>query len=306
MKDVKRIVVGIPTFKRPDSLKRLLESIANQQTSLALHILVADNEGDEGSGLAVINSTFAEGFPYPLSGIAVRQRGISAVRNALIDFAFGELAADGLAMIDDDERVCSVWISRLVEIQKLGGFDVVAGTVLSEFEVPPPDWMSSLSIYHRKTYPEGPIPMIYGTGNIFLARSFYQHYPGFYFDHAFGLSGGGDAEFFTRLKLKGASFGYSPESISYEFVNESRMTKAWAIQRAYRIGSSEARIFVIHAMSLKKLALQGLKISTALVLSPLLYILFIWSPSRRMEVVLLMVRQLGKLNGFFGKPMQYY
>lgn len=306
MNKSKTIVIGIPTFKRPQGLARLLDSIAAQQTSFIPQVLVADNEGEQGAGLKVVEEVRSQGFPFPLTAIAVPERGISQVRNALMKHAFENLAADALAMVDDDERVESGWIAALVSMQAQGNFDVVGGVVFPEFETTPPQWSDSLAVYWRTIYPDGSIDMIHGTTNVLLNRSLHERFPDTFFDSSFGLTGGGDKEFFTRLKHKGAVFGFAADAVSHEFFDAGRATKSWAVKRAYRIGSGDARIFKLYSRTFGEWSREAVKLSTAFMLSPVLILVMVWSPSKQMRAVLMLTRQLGKLNGLFGKPPRVY
>lgn len=302
LSQAKKIVIGIPTFRRPQGLARLLASIADQQAPFIPHVLVADNEGKGGAGLKVVEEVRRNNFPFPLTAIPVPERGISQVRNALLKVAFEDLAADALAMVDDDERVEPDWLTCLVAMQQQHGFDVIRGKVLPEFAAPPPRWTRGLDIYHRQDddAPGGAAPIVYATDNVLLSKRIWELLPEAKFDPAFSLSGGGDAEFFTRLRKHGAKFGYVPWAVSHEMIHASRMTKRWAMQRAYRIGSGDARIFKLHAETTGEQLLFFSKLTGALAATPLLILLMCWSPSRRMRAILLLARQLGKINGLLG------
>ncbi len=304
--DEKNIVIGIPTFRRPQCLWRLLDSIAAQQPPFTPHVLVADNEGEGGAGLRVVEEVRDQGFPFPLVSIAVPERGISRVRNALLKIAFDDMGADALAMVDDDERVEPGWLAALVAMQEQGGYDAVGGTVIPEFEVPTPSWAEGLHTYRIRTQPAGDVPGIYGAGSVLLNRTIHTDFQGVWFDPAFGLSGGEDTEFFTNLQHRGASFGFAPLAITHEFIHASRLTRKWALQREYQVAASEARRFKRYHPTVRGWANHFFKIPAALVVSSLLMITLFWSPRRQMRMALLMARQIGKLNGLFGSPPKIY
>jgi succinoglycan biosynthesis protein ExoM len=306
MCQTKRVVIGIPTFRRPQGLTRLLASIAAQRVHFTPHILVADNDGESKQGLGVVKQVRANGYPFPLTGLVVQERGISQVRNALMREAFENLAADGLAMVDDDEHVEPNWLVALVAMQEQGEFDVVAGPVLPHFEHPPPRWTVGLPIYWRKVHKAGVIPLVEGTGNIYINRSAHERFRGCEFDPHFGLTGGGDKEFFTRLKRKGATFGFAPEAVSYEYISPGRMTKRWALQRAFRIGCGDARIFRLHGKSTQNCTFELMKLIAALIISPLWIVAAAGLSDRQMRGCMMLARQLGKLNGLLGSPPRVY
>jgi len=306
MEKIERIVIGIPTFRRPWGLSRLLSSIGKLNVQFDLHILVADNDKDKKQGLSIVEQTKKNGYPFPITGIIVSERGISQVRNALMQNAFEMFGADGLAMVDDDETVESNWLSELVAMQEQGNFDVVGGHILPDFELHPPRWTCGLTIYWRKIHKAGTISFLHRTGNVFLSRSVHEKYSGCLFDPLFGLTGGEDKEFFTRLKKKGASFGFAPEAISYEYINSSRMTRQWALRRAYQIGCSDARIFRLHEVSKRDLIYELIKIPGAIAVYLLFILVTASLPSLHMQGCVKLARQFGKLNGVFGSPPQIY
>lgn len=300
------VVIGIPTFKRPESLSILLESIAKQDYAHIQYVVVADNEGEQGAGTHVVERFKANNFPFPIKVVPVAERGISQVRNALLAEAFPTLNADYLAMVDDDEWVEPYWITELVKMQQQGNFDVVGGYVLPEFETPPPQWVFSQSLFMRPKLQPGQIDMVMGTTNVLLNKSVFHNFADNQFDCAFGLTGGGDKEFFTRLKKQSATFAFAPEALSYEMFGASRATKAWAKQRAFRIGSGDARIFRRYNPSVKDWIVECLKLIAAFSVSAVMMVLSYFSPGKRMFYLLKIMRQRGKLNGLFGEPVEVY
>lgn len=301
----KRVVIGIPTFRRPEGLRRLLDSLARQRASFTPHVVVADNEGEHGLGLKVVTELKAQGYPLPLTGIAVPQRGISQVRNALMDAAFGTFEADVLAMVDDDERVEPQWIGELIRVLDETQADAVTGAVYSEFEETPPAWTKGQSIYWRKPHSEGLVPMIHGAGNIALARKVYTQWAP-RFDEAFSLSGGEDKEFFLRLRKLGARFAFAPEARTYEWIGLSRMTWRWALQRAYRIGNTDMRIAMLHGLTATQWLREFMKAMLAGLIMPVVLVIFAWNPQRRMRALLTLARQAGKVAALFNIHPQVY
>lgn len=300
-----KVVIGIPTFKRPQGLQRLLESVSKQHTNYSLIVLVADNEGELGAGHQVVAKLKA-GYPFELLIISVPERGISQVRNALLDYAFGFLAADKLAMIDDDEIVEPLWIEELVKMQLQENVDVVGGAVFPEFSETPPKWTEGLNLYWRPIHKAGRISLIQGTTSVLLNSTVRHKYIGMRFDPEFSMSGGGDKEFFTRLKLAGASFAFNPNAISYEYFESSRLTLTWAKQRAYRIGNGDVRIMRKHRLGVASWAIEIAKAISAVVVHSALYVIFFRYEDKKIHAMLKLTRQKGKLNGILGKPQDVY
>lgn len=305
--DSLRVVIGIPTFKRPAGLKRLLDSIVLQQAEFNPIVLIADNEGDNGVGLVVAEELKAEGYKLELHAIAVNERGISQVRNALMQYAFETLSGDYLAMIDDDEWVEPQWIAQLVEVQRQTCADIVGGSVAPEFEGDRPDWAQGLHIYYQSdSNVSGTTELVQGTTNVLLHRSVVDNYPNERFDPFYSVVGGGDKEYFTRLKRKGATFAFAHLAQSHELFGASRMTKAWALERAFRIGAGDIRIIQKSKPSVLTWIKEILKLAVAILLSSASMLLYILKPHKHMKAKLKLYRQLGKLSAFQGKQRSVY
>lgn len=306
MKNLK-VVVGIPTFKRPQGLRRLLNSIAKQVSNFEIIVLVADNEGDYGTGLCTVQEVLAQNYPLSLKAIAVNERGISQVRNALMDEAFGNMKADLLAMIDDDEWVEPQWITSLVAVQQQTNADVTGGSVSPEFEMPPPAWSKGLNIYYQSVENKsGLVPFVSGTTNVLLSRSIVDNYPEERFDTYYSLVGGGDKEYFTRLKRLGATFAFAHEAQAHEIFGTTRLTKSWAIERAYRIGAGDIRIISKNDPTIYTKIKEITKFSGALITSVAVYVLMFAIPNERMKARLKFSRQMGKLSALSGAQKKVY
>ena len=77
-----RVAIAIPTYKRPKSLKRLLEAIANLETNADIHVIVADNDAEAHQGFDLC-ARMAQSYRWPLSAVIEDRRGIAPVRNCL-------------------------------------------------------------------------------------------------------------------------------------------------------------------------------------------------------------------------------
>lgn len=302
-----KVVIGIPTCKRPVGLNNLLKSIAELSvTDIELIILVADNDAELKQGMKVVAELKQE-YKYHIEAICVEQRGISYVRNKLLYESFETHQADFLAMIDDDELVEGLWLNELLKTQKNTQCDVVGGVVVPKFPSVAPDWVSELSIY----YPRNPnesieIPLIEGVGNVLLNKAIYFEFSKQRFDPFYSVYGGGDKEYFTRLKAGGARFALAHKAVSYELFDESRVTKSWAIERAHRIGAADMRIILKHHKSFLKLCIESCKVIFATLLGLLMYITPINSEAKKMKGRLLLARQIGKIAGLFNKQKAVY
>src|SRR3569833_3667914 len=86
------VTVAIPTFRRPQGLRRLLDALAAVDTNASVTVLVADNDAETHEGLDLCDAVRGKGYRWPLKSVLVRERGIAAARNALVECALVEPA----------------------------------------------------------------------------------------------------------------------------------------------------------------------------------------------------------------------
>ncbi|MFM8492617.1 MAG: glycosyltransferase [Bacteroidota bacterium] len=296
------ICIGVPTFKRPKGLRELLQSLAVQQTQLRLMILVADNEGEGGAGMACVQD-LAAAYPYPIKALPVPERGISQVRNALLHEAFHRQSADYLAMIDDDETAEPTWIQALYDAAKRYGATVTGGKVNPQFSSPPPAWTEGINLFYRaQTTLEGRVNLIEGTTAVLIEAAGWRQSGAQRFDPRYALTGGEDKEFFTRMKKAGAQFAYAGRALSYERFDTSRLSWKWATQRSRRTGQCDMRIHRLHSGWLKSL-IELLKAIMLMGALPVLWVIF---PPRRAFYALKIQRQIGKFEAWMGRSISEY
>ena len=57
-----RVLIAVPTYRRADSLRRLLAAIETLDTDADIRVVVVDNEGEAGGGFAVVSEWDPIGF----------------------------------------------------------------------------------------------------------------------------------------------------------------------------------------------------------------------------------------------------
>lgn len=235
------LAVGMCTYKRRESLVRLLEHIAVAARTLDEKpvLIVSDNDGQDplvkDSVLA-----FAERSGLSVSYLVETQPGISAARNAVFAEA-DRLRVRFVAMIDDDEWPSPQWLSALLHCREQSGAVVVGGPVSPVF----PESAASLRQYARywsveKQFLDGR-PFVFCTCNFLIDLEALHNSPRPLFDEAFGLSGGGDTVFFRGLFYAGHPMEWAQDALVYEEVPESRASFKWMRQRRYRVGNHAVR-----------------------------------------------------------------
>jgi GT2 family glycosyltransferase len=211
-----------------------------------------------------------------------------------------------LVMPDDDGAPEPQWLDAMLSAQRNTGADVVAGAVVPAFEAPPPKWAAraqGIKPLHGKT---GLVEMLQGTGNTLFTRTCLARIGRPWFDPRYALSGGEDKELFTRLRRIGARFAWCEEAVIRETVPASRVTLRWALQRAYRIGNSDMRVFLQYRRGSFSLARELAKIGGALLSSPIMSLIFVAQPYRRLDGLRLFCRAAGKIVALCGRHYDEY
>lgn len=295
-----RVLVAIPTFRRPDGLRRLLTAIAAMETQADIRVLVADNEGADGAGMALV-STLASSYRFPIEAIAVPERGLSSVRNAMVAHARKDRALDYLAMIDDDEWPTRTWIDDLVAMQKATGAGIVGGPNLPVFAPGAPGWAAHCPLFVSDDMADGIVDIVWGTCNLLLHRSAFAHSDSNLFDPLFNRSGGEDVDAFMRLKAAGLRFAWSRSAVVWDDIPLSRTSLGWITKRAFRIGNSNMLVQLRWKYGRYGRLLAFPYALAAVAANLALLVLFSLSPKRRLTYYCRLVRSLGKLAFLTGR-----
>lgn len=233
------VAVMITTCRRPDGLRRLLLALnqqAFQGASAHVRLVVMDNDAEE-SARAICDALRPQ-LQWPLDYGMEPQRGISPARNAAITLALAkDPAVNFLALIDDDEQPAPTWLDELLRIQRDHAADVVAGPVYPRFEHPPPEWVVRGRFFEPRTHPDGAV-LDYAFGGNVLWRASLCREGGHRFGVHYGLIGGSDSEFFTRLHRAGCKIVWAQTAEVLEFITPERTNARWLVRRMYRTGNA--------------------------------------------------------------------
>ncbi len=246
------VTIVIPTFRRPDLLRRCVASCLAQEGlgTISVEILIVDNSSERSAEPIALH--IARHAAWPVRYVHEPEPGISNSRNAGLRHAAGEL----IAFIDDDETASGNWLVGLLNTQRRCQSDVVFGPVLPFM---PPEAtgaersrllnLLTLSTEHPtgaevsstvlvpfwarrdKAYPN------LASGN-FLLNSSSDRVKGVRFDPRLGRTGGEDTLYFNQLLLRGSRFVWCAEAIAWEYVPPERLALRYALKRAFRGGQS--------------------------------------------------------------------
>ena len=299
------VTVAIPSFRRPKGLERLLRALEQLETDAHVSVLVADNDAERREAVKLCD-LLRPTYRWPLSCIVANERGISQARNALTEHVLAEGTADFVAMLDDDEWPDPLWLDSFLRVQALTNADALHGAVLREFESAPAGWAADCHGIAPMREKSGVIPMIDGTSNVMVRRACFEDLVKPCFDPAFALTGGEDRDFFERLRRLGKRFAWADEAIAYAWVPASRATFGWVLQRAYRTGNSDMRVFLKHRKSRREYARELMKIAGAAVVYPALALVQAPIARRSANALCKLCRAAGKLTAIFGHAYNEY
>jgi len=299
------VIVCIPTFRRPNGLERLLSALANLKTETRVSVLVADNDAEGQEGLDVCLKVLARGYRWPLEAFVAPERGIAQARNALAEHALRK-RWDFMAMLDDDEWPAANWLDAFLRAQAETKAHALHGAVLRVHETAPgllASYCDGITDWRGRS---GPIPLVESTSNALIARAALEAMPRPWFDLAFGLTGGEDLDFFTRMKAQGARFAWADGAVAYAFVPRSRLSLKWALARAYSNGNSDMRVFLKHRPSAPAVAKEMAKIAGVLLLLPPALVIFGIVPNRAADALRRLFRAAGKIAAMTGRRYDEY
>ncbi|WP_298445074.1 glycosyltransferase family 2 protein [uncultured Ferrimonas sp.] len=291
-----RVCVCLCTFKRPQLIDTL-NSIDAQQLpeNVTLTLSIADNDA-AGSGRAIVEQ-FRQQSDMEVHYEIQPEKNISCARNTTVKNAQG----DWLVFVDDDEFAEPDWIAKLLECAEQHQADVVLGKVVIHYPKHTPQWILDGDYFHKHTPVTGTVVTVGSTCNA-LVRASCLPDPQAPFDLNYGITGGGDTHFFSRIHRSGGRIVTCREAVVSETVEDDRLNRDYLIRKATRIGETYAMIFFCKLSPLAK-ALQfsragvqaGVAGLFALLLTP-------FGSKRSFKYEMVMRSNWGKVRFFMNTP----
>lgn len=231
-----KVVVCIPTFRRPAGLKRTLQSLAAQIGAEHFAVVVVENDAQKLEGKQVVEAVFASRALFGLCVVEPKQGNCSAINTAFRTARESFPAAEFFLMIDDDEEASPTWLAAMMETARSSGADLVGGPVVRRFEGDTPSCLQKHPLFYSTITRSGETASLHGTGNCLIRRRVLEALGEPTLDPRFDLLGGGDMDFFTRCRLARFKAHWNDDAKVFETVPAQRMKAAWALRRSITTG----------------------------------------------------------------------
>lgn len=236
------IVVCVPCFRRPDHLRKTLQSLVEQRTRRRFAVVMVENDASACGSVPVANEFLQSGKMAGLCVVEPRQGNCQAI-NAAFETAQAIFPnATDFLMIDDDEIASPDWLEQMVQAAEATGADLVGGPVLQLFNDDSKRGLQRHPAFRPAYDTSGPVPIIYGCGNCLIRRAVFEKLGNPAFDLRFNFLGGGDVDFFTRCRRIGMTFYWVAEAVIVETVPDVRTRPSWIALRGLRIGAINYRV----------------------------------------------------------------
>ncbi len=296
------LAVGIITYKRPESLKRLLTALAAQKFEnrepVPFAVVVVDNDAG-GSARPVCDEMRSQ---LSMTYVVEPQQGIPLARNRVLTSLPD--TTELVAWIDDDESPLPLWLDALVSTQAETEADIVMGAVEAVLPATVPAWIKKGGFFNRRRFVDRATLAEGATNNCLMKLSAIKG-ANLRFDEKLRYDGGSDTLFFRHAANAGLRMVWSSAAVVHDFIPLERCTLGWLVRRNFRAGTTLARCDVeIDGVGgwLRRLYHAFAKIAQGILNLPI-------AVAGRHELaksVLMIVRGVGMIAGLFGVRYQEY
>jgi glycosyltransferase involved in cell wall biosynthesis len=240
------VTVAICTYRRPEMLGGVLETLGDQEVEGAVtwEVLVIDN--DPGRSARSVVDRFVLSSRLRLYYIQEQKLGLSHARNRAILECHGNI----IAFLDDDVLVSRNWLVELLRTFERTGADCVGGRVLVKWEGTPDDAVEKCQAELVAFDKGGSDLRIVGRGvpigaNLAFKVDILRNQP--MFISALGrssrnLMGCEEIELLLRLAAQGRSIWYSARSVVMHRIGGERLRREYYVRREYWNGVSLAEM----------------------------------------------------------------
>lgn len=240
---MKKVVIGICTYNRNESLKICLDRISSMKKpdDIVLDIVVVDNSAASVAQKVLVNAAGVGGASAGVHYFSFHGVGIAAVRNEVLR-RVKELNPDYVALIDDDEFPCENWLYELYTRIENTDADVVSGPVVfnfvnTDFEpLKVPSYIKNNACFEGKNKrADGRLCKTASTNNVLFKAEILDRLS-YWFDEGYLHMTGEDIDFFDRIYKLGCKIVWCKNACVNEFVNPKRCSLAFIWKRSFNNG----------------------------------------------------------------------
>jgi glycosyltransferase involved in cell wall biosynthesis len=244
MPDAPYVSVIIPTYNRAKMLPVTLNSFVAQDYPGDRYEIIVVNNNSTDDTQRVLEDYSAK--HRRVTAIIESRQGVHYARNTAAKGARGEI----LYFTDDDMIADRQLLSELVKVFDLDPrIGSATGKIIGKFDVPPPEWVRRYLINQylsltELTRPEeviiSPNDLVYSCHQAIRSNAFFLC-GGFNPENTAGTwIGDGETGLGIKLKAAGYMFAYTPKSVIYHMIPESRTTLAYLINRIGNQGNCDS------------------------------------------------------------------
>lgn len=234
------VVIGIPTFRRPDLLRVLLDGLKAELSVRPAFIIVADNDcGVEASAVVdAFKSCWSD-----IVCIPVPDRGVAQVRNAIVAAASRFRPEwNWLLMLDDDGRVEPGWMKAILSCGETYQAHLVGGPVEGALPKDAGLLVRNSIFGSRRRWPTGPVDTLNTTQNLAISRRTLDLIAPPLFRNQYGATGGEDYDLFRQVAAAAGKLVWCDEAVVTEPAPAHRLRFWSLLSRYYSTGAYMARI----------------------------------------------------------------
>lgn len=234
------LVICIPTFRRPELLRALLQTLLPELQAHPAMVIVADN--DCGQDAPAVVAQFSSRWPA-IRCIPVSARGVAQVRNALVSQAHQDVPDwRWIVMLDDDGLATQGWLGKLLAIGEEYQAHLVGGPVQGILPSGA-GWLARNSVFAtRGRWATGLVPTLNTTQNLGISRRVLDLIPAPLFRNEYGASGGEDYDLFRRVAQAQGRIAWCDEAVIEEPAPADRLTPKALLYRYHSTGVYMAAI----------------------------------------------------------------
>ncbi|MGJ8559161.1 MAG: glycosyltransferase family 2 protein [Litorimonas sp.] len=231
------VSIVIPTFKRPDTLARLLESIfvdiAGRTDTV---IIVADNDVAKSAEQTVLDLSKANSVPIEYT--VAPDPGVSNARNA----GMARVQSRYVLFLDDDMEVVPPYLDTILKTSQALRTALTFAPAIAALPIgsePFERWLSPLfsRVFDGQTRV---VEDTLGTGGCLVDLQDIS-LPSPVFDPALNEVGGEDDAFFAEIIRQGGTVGWCAETKAWEHVPPHRATLDYLWRRHFAFGQTPTR-----------------------------------------------------------------